>query len=128
MPEARAAASMRSASASFVAIGFSHQTCLPASSAAIAISGWKALGVVIDTTSTAGSVTRERQSPVARAKPSSLRFPLGKILRGFGQHGEMRPLHIAEDRRDRIPGQRMALAHVAGADEADAERCHALCS
>ena len=55
-----------------------------------------------------------------------LRFPLGKILRGFGQHGEMRPLHIAEDGRDRIPGERMALAHVAGADEADAERCHAL--
>ena len=28
--------------------------------------------------------------------------------------------HIAEDRGDRVPGQRMAFAHVAGADQADA--------
>jgi hypothetical protein len=53
-----------------VAIGFSHQTCLPAFSAAIAISAWKAFGVVIETTSTSGWAISACQSAVDSAKPS----------------------------------------------------------
>ena len=63
MPDRRWASSIASASASFGAIGFSHQTCLPASSAAIAISAWNLFGVVIETTSTSGSAITSRQSP-----------------------------------------------------------------
>jgi len=44
---------------------------LPASSAATAISAWNWLGVVTDTTSTAGSLTNARQSGPERAKPNS---------------------------------------------------------
>lgn len=50
--------------------GFSQWTCLPAASAASAISLWKVLGVVIDTTSIRGSFTRSRQFEVDRAKPN----------------------------------------------------------
>ena len=121
MPDARAAASMRSASARVPAIGFSHQTCLPASSAAIAISGWNGFGAVIETTSTAGSPTRERQSPVARAKPNSRALRSARSCVASAEHREARALHVAEDGRHGVPGERMALAHVARPDEADAE-------
>src|SRR5580704_10014391 len=62
---------MRSASARAGAIGFSHQTCLPASSAAIAIGACQALGGVIETTSTSGFETSDRQSEVEIWKPNS---------------------------------------------------------
>ena len=70
-PDARAAAAMRSDSSSEGAIGFSHHTCFPASSAAIAIGACKALGVVIETTSTPGSAISARQSSVEASKPNS---------------------------------------------------------
>ena len=80
------------------------------------------MGVVIDTTSMSGIVTSKRQSPVPRAKPSSRALLSASVLRALRQHREMRPLHVAENRRDGVPRKRVAFAHVAGADEADAER------
>jgi hypothetical protein len=65
-----AASAISFASAGVAASGFSHQTVLPAASAASAIGLCKELGVVIDTISTAGSITRLRQSSLDRAKPS----------------------------------------------------------
>ena len=43
---------------------------------------------------------------------------------GSGEVDEARAFDVSEDRRDGVPGQCMALAHVAGSDQADAERCH----
>ena len=43
---------------------------------------------------------------------------------GFGEVDKTGALDIAEDRRDGVPGERVALAHIAGSDEADAEGCH----
>ncbi|RFZ88126.1 hypothetical protein D0Y60_09800 [Shinella sp. WSJ-2] len=37
---------------------------------------------------------------------------------------EARTVHIAEDRADIVPGERMALAHIAGTDQSDAKRFH----
>ena len=48
---------MRSQSASVVAIGFSHSTCLPASSAATVISAWLAFAEQTLTASTFGSAS-----------------------------------------------------------------------
>ena len=50
-----AAATMRSQSSKVVAMGFSHSTCLPASSAATAISAWLTLDEHTLTASMAGS-------------------------------------------------------------------------
>ncbi|MDQ1126678.1 hypothetical protein QE428_001711 [Microbacterium sp. SORGH_AS 505] len=60
---ARAAASViASASATELASGFSQRTCLPASSAAIAISAWVSPGVTMSTTSTSSRAIVVRQS------------------------------------------------------------------
>ena len=57
-----AAATMARASATVLASGFSHSTCLPASSAAIAISAWVSPGVQMSTRSTSSRATSARQS------------------------------------------------------------------
>ena len=93
-----AAASISSASASFGAIGFSHQTCLPAASAAIAISRWNLFGVVIETTSTSGSAITVRQSPDAFSKPNSAAFRLRQLVVGLAEMDEPDRGHVAEDR------------------------------
>ncbi len=51
---------MRRASATFIAVGFSQTTCLPASSAATVISAWLTGGVTTATASTSGSATSAR--------------------------------------------------------------------
>ena len=53
-----AALTMRSQSSSVVAIGFSHSTCLPASSAATAICAWLVFAEQMLTASTFGSASR----------------------------------------------------------------------
>lgn len=49
---------------------------------------------------------------------------LSKLGIGFGQMHKTRTLDIAEHRLYRIPRQRMALAHITGADQTDAEWLH----
>ena len=57
-----AAAIICSASATFIAIGFSTSTALPAPIAASACGAWRLFGVPMMTASTAGSVTSVSQS------------------------------------------------------------------
>ena len=115
---------MRSASASAGAIGFSHHTCLPASSAAIAIGACEAFGVVIETTSTAGSAISARQSAVEASKPNSSARRRARPFLDFAQHDPPNDRRVAEHRLNAGPGQRVALAHVARADQSDADRVH----
>ena len=56
------------ASAIDVAIGFSHQMCLPDFAAASAISQWVKFGVQMLTTSISSASQTSRQSPVTRWK------------------------------------------------------------
>jgi hypothetical protein len=69
---------------------------------------------------------RHEGAPVAGGalEAELARFPLRQVLRRLRQHRQTRPRHVAEDGRDRVPGERMALAHIAGADEADSECRH----
>ena len=64
-----AAAAIASASSTVLASGFSHMTCLPASSAAIAISAWVLPGVQMSMTSMSSRVSRARQSVSTDAHP-----------------------------------------------------------
>src|SRR5690625_5140687 len=61
---------MASASATVLAIGFSTSTCLPASSAATAISAWVSPGVQMSTTSTSSRSIARRQSVSTASQPS----------------------------------------------------------
>ena len=83
-----------------------------------------ALGVVIETTSTAGSATSDAPVAGGARKAELARLALGEFLRCLGKHAQAAAAPHRRRRRDGVPGQRMALAHVAGADQADAERCH----
>jgi hypothetical protein len=65
-----AAAAIASASATVFASGFSHSTCLPASSAAIAISAWEEPGEQMSTTSMSGSSMTRLQSVSACSQPN----------------------------------------------------------
>ena len=65
-----AAAAICSASATVLASGFSHSTCLPASSAAIAISACRSPGVQMSTRSTSSRSITRRQSVSTEAKPN----------------------------------------------------------
>ena len=72
MPRARArcaAAAMASASATVLAIGFSHSTCLPASSAAMEISACESPGVHTSMSCTSSRPSRARQPVSVAAKP-----------------------------------------------------------
>ena len=62
-------------------------------------------------------------APVAGAsrKPSSAAFWRAESRVDLAKMHQARPRHIAEGRRDGVPGQRMALAHIAGADQADTD-------
>ncbi len=67
---ARAAASaIASASSTVFASGFSHSTCLPASSAAIAISACESPGVTMSTMSMSSRAITSRQSVADSAQP-----------------------------------------------------------
>ena len=61
-PARRAASTIEAATSPVWAIGFSVSTCTPASSAAIAISAWRKVGVAIETTSSSASASICRQS------------------------------------------------------------------
>ena len=66
---ATAASTIDSASATVLASGFSHRTCLPASSAAIAISAWLSPGVHTSTSWMSSRVTSCFQSVSTDAQP-----------------------------------------------------------
>ncbi len=69
-PAARSAAAfIASASATVFASGFSQSTCLPASSAAIAISACVSPGVTMSTTSMSSRAITSRQSVAVSAQP-----------------------------------------------------------
>jgi hypothetical protein len=65
-----AAATIARASSTVFASGFSHSTCLPASSAAIAISAWVSPGEQTSTSATSSRVSRARQSVSTDRHPS----------------------------------------------------------
>jgi hypothetical protein len=65
-----AAPAIASASATVLASGFSHSTCLPASSAATAISACDEPGVTMSTRSTSSRSTTARQSVAGSAQPN----------------------------------------------------------
>ena len=72
-PEARArsaAAAIASASATVLASGFSHSTCLPASRAAMAISAWVSPGVQTSTRSMSSRATSACQEVSVDSQPS----------------------------------------------------------
>ena len=90
---------------------------------------WNWFGVVMETMSMSGAFTASRQSPDARAKPNSR--ARRRQDRRSPRRAEPAPgRHVAEHRGDGIPGQRMAFAHIAGADQRDAQRSvhHAILS
>lgn len=60
LPLRRAAATMASASSKDEAMGFSHITCLPASSASMVMRAWEALGVHMCTALIPGSASTSR--------------------------------------------------------------------
>ena len=121
MPDVLRGRGHRSASAKLGAIGFSHQTCLPASRAAIAISAWNWLGVVTETTSTSGSSTTARQSPERLGEAEFAGACAGELLGDLAEMHQPGLGHVGKDGADRVPGERVALAHVARADQADAD-------
>ena len=51
-------------------------------------------------------------------------FLRGKLRVDFRQRHEAGAFHIAEDARDVVPRQRVAFAHVTGADKAHAKSGH----
>src|SRR5690554_258805 len=65
----RAAATIVAASATVLASGFSHSTCLPASSAAMAISACESPGVTMSMTSMSSHSTTARQSVAVSPQP-----------------------------------------------------------
>jgi hypothetical protein len=65
-----AAATIARASSTEFASGFSHSTCLPAASAAMAISAWLSPGVQMSTTSMSSRRTSSRQSVEYPSQPS----------------------------------------------------------
>jgi hypothetical protein len=60
---------MLRASSTVLASGFSHRTCLPAASAAVAISAWLSPGVQTSMMSMSSRATRARQSVACSAQP-----------------------------------------------------------
>jgi hypothetical protein len=66
----RAAATIALASSTLLASGFSHSTCLPASSAATAISACVSPGVQMSTSCTSSRVSRFFQSVSTERQPS----------------------------------------------------------
>ena len=118
---ASAAATIASASARLLASGFSTSTCLPASSAARAMSWWRWPGVQMSTTS--------------MSSRSMMRAPVGGGLgpavavRGLLDRRRVPPdQHLLAHRRalgvegaDVAPGVGVGLAHERVADDGDAE-------
>jgi hypothetical protein len=79
------------------------------------------LGVVIETSSTAGSATSTRQSVVARAKPKRRWAASAGLARDVGHHLEPGPERRLEGVADRDERLGMAGAHVARADDPAAD-------
>ena len=69
---------------------------------------------------------RDQRPPVrGRARESEGGGPLiRQVLCHFAEHGKARSRHIAVNRLHAGPGQRMAFAHEARADEPDADLAH----
>ena len=118
-----AAAAIASASATVLASGFSQSTCLPASSAAIAISAWVSPGVQMSTRSMSSrSMTRapvglastpSRAAPAASATAAGVAAARARV--SSGRSGRSKKL------RRGAPGLGVGGAHEGVADHADAE-------
>ena len=132
-PPRSAAAAIASASATVLASGFSHSTCLPASSAAIAISAWRvARGADVDEVDV---VPGDHRAPVGLGRrPADLRAaaatPAASRPHDAAISGCER--QVEEAGRD-APGLGVRRAHEGVADHGDAEarrgvRIHAMSS
>ena len=108
---------MRSASASVPASGFSHATCLPASSAAIACSACTSFGVAMSTRPISGDL--HGRSPVRRRVLPAPRLGEALQLGGVAPHdGVHHRLRIdREELADLEPGVGVRAAHELRADE-----------
>ena len=120
---ASAAAAIASASATVLASGFSHSTCLPAASAAIAISAWVSPGVQMSTRSTSAALDQRRASRSrVSAQPSR---PAASAVRSASRpqsdpHAGVQ--REVEEARRGAPGLGVGGAHEGVADHAHRER------
>ena len=120
-PPSSAASAMASASATVLASGFSTSTCLPASSAAIAISAWLEPGVQMSMRSTSSRSSSARQSVSIPAQPSwSAACCVRSALRPQSDvHARLqREVEEAPHGRPRLG---VGAAHEAVADQPDVE-------
>ncbi len=110
-----------SASARVLASGFSHSTCLPASSAAMATSAWLTPGVHTSTSCTSSRLIRACQSVSVAAQPSRPRRGARRGRVPAAQHGHAGPQRQVEHVRRGPPGVRVGRAHERVAHHAHAE-------
>ena len=82
------------------------------------------LGVVIETTSTLGIGDSARQSAVAFSKPNSLARLPRKSLLDLAEREAADDRRVAEHRLNAGPGEGVAFAHVARADQSDPDSVH----
>ena len=81
--------------------------------------------MVIETTSTA-RIGDQRAPVVGRGFEAELvGAPPRQPLLDLAQHDAPHDRRVVEHRMNARPGQRVAFAHVAGADQSDADRAHA---
>ena len=79
---------------------------------------------MIETTSTEGFATSARQSEVEDFEPEFVGASAREALLDFAERDPPHDWRIAENRPHPRPGERMALAHVARADQSDPDRLH----
>ena len=105
-----------------LASGFSQSTCLPASSAAIAISAWVSPGVQMSTRSTSSRSTSAAPVGLGATPSRAARRPSATAVGvAAGEHGQLGAQRQVEEVRCGAPGLRVGGAHEGVADQADAE-------
>ncbi len=106
------------------ASGFSQCTCLPAAMAASAMGACNTFGVVMLTTSTLGSETSARQSPVERANPRSRAAAAAASGVTSASISSTGWTGMLEDTAHGLISERVSLAHEPRADETDPKGPH----
>ena len=115
-PARRHACSIRTASATVVAIGFSHSTCLPASAAWTTCSAWKAFGEAHEDAVDARVLEEVAEPTVRGACAVRLRERLRAALIAAVDADELAAAGHGHRRRD------LDVGMLARADDAPSER------
>ena len=101
------------------ASGFSQSTCLPACSAAMAISAWLSPGVQMSTRSMSSRSTRRRQSVSFEAKPSRSAAARHRLRVTADDRGQLGGERQVEESWGVAPGLGMGGAHKGVPHHAD---------